>query len=73
MNCESFLFPAMRWYLYLDTSVVPEKEVIISGKRGAGLDSPLAILLQIAVPDFIIAVAVTVVGCHSKHSCDSMV
>ena len=50
------------------------KEVISSGKRRAGLDSPIAILLQIAVPDFIIAVVViVVVGCHSKHSCDSMV
>jgi hypothetical protein len=44
-----------------------------SGKRGAGLDSPFATLLLIAIPDFVTAVIVTVVGCHSKHNIGFMV
>jgi chromate transport protein ChrA len=35
------------------------KKKLSSGKRRAGLDSPIAILLQIAVPDFIIAVSLS--------------
>ena len=55
--------------VYLSTSTIFEKEELSSGKRGAGLDSPFAtLLLLIALPDFI-----TVVGCHSKHSFDSIV
>jgi hypothetical protein len=59
--------------LYLCSSTIFEKK-LSSGKRGAGLDSPFATLLLIALPDFVIAVVVViVVGCHSKHSFDSMV
>jgi hypothetical protein len=47
---------------------------VIIRKRGVGLDSPFATLLLIALPDFVIAVVVVIfVGCHSKHSFDSMV
>jgi hypothetical protein len=60
--------------VYLSTSTIFEKK-LSSGKRGAGLDSPFATLrlLLIALPDFVTAAVVIVVGCHSKHSFDSMV
>ncbi len=49
------------------------KEVIIR-KKGSGVRLSFAILLLlIAVPDFVTAAVVIVVGCHSKHSFDSMV
>jgi hypothetical protein len=48
-------------------------EVIIK-KRRAGLDSPFATLLLIALLDFVIAVALVIlVGCHSMHSFGSIV
>jgi hypothetical protein len=57
----------------MSASTIFEKK-LSSGKRGAGLDSPLAtLLLLIALPDFVIAVVVVVVGCHSKHRFDSLV
>jgi hypothetical protein len=59
-------------YLLAGLAIKIEDEVfenkLSSGKRGAGLDSPFATLLLIALPDFVIAV-----GCHSEHSFDSMV
>jgi hypothetical protein len=57
----------------MSTSTIFEKK-LSSGKRRAGLDSPFETLLLIALPDFVLAVVVvTVVGCHSKPSIDSMV
>jgi hypothetical protein len=53
----------------MPTSTIFEKK-LSSGKTGVGLESPFATRLPIALPDFVIAVVVTVVACHSKPSLD---